>query len=49
MNDTMCYSTLAGELPKLVENEVPMCFAKWEDYVELQRKYEELLAKYSEV
>jgi len=38
MTDTMCYCTVAGELIKLVENKIPMCFVKHEDYWNLENK-----------
>lgn len=38
MTDVLCYSTVAGELPKLVANNVPMCFASWSDYCNVTNK-----------
>lgn len=45
MDNVMCYSTMAGELPKMVEKGIPRCFVEWTDYVTLQRKYEALVAE----
>lgn len=38
MTDVLCYSTVAGELPKLCANNIPMCFASWSDYINITNK-----------
>lgn len=42
LKDILCYSTVAGELPRLVANSVPMCFVSWEDWNDLVKEYEEI-------
>ncbi len=48
MDNVMCYSTMSGELPKMVKEGIPRCFVAWTDYVTLQRKYEALVAELME-
>jgi len=36
--DKMCYSTVSGELVRLVENRIPMCFVKYDDYWNLETR-----------
>lgn len=45
MDDVMCYSTMSGELPKMVREGIPRTFVEWRDYVTLQRKYEKVLER----
>jgi hypothetical protein len=45
MDNVVCYSTMSGELPKLVKEGVPKTFVAWIDYVTLQRKYEDVVAE----
>lgn len=35
--DVMVYSTVVGELVKMVNEGVPQVFVKWEDYVALKK------------
>lgn len=49
MGNVMCYSTMAGELPKMVDKGIPKCLVSWTDYVTLQRKYEALLKEVDEL
>lgn len=45
MDNVMCYSTMSGELPKMVREGIPKTMVAWTDYVTLQRKYEALFAE----
>lgn len=44
MDNVMYYSTMSGELPRLVREGIPKTMVAWTDYVTLQRKYEALIA-----
>lgn len=39
------YSTVAGELVKLVQKETPKCFVEYEQYLALEKAYKELKEK----
>lgn len=45
MTEVLCYSTVCGELPKLIANNTPMCLANWSDYVEALNKSKEIEKK----
>lgn len=45
MDNVMCYSTMSGELPKMVREGIPKTMVSWTDYVTLQRKYEKVLER----
>ncbi len=38
MSDVLVYSSVVGELPKIVRENIPMCFVEWKDYVQLEEK-----------
>jgi len=40
--DVMAYSTVVGELVKMVREEIPQVFVKWEDYLALKKKADEM-------
>lgn len=42
MKELEVYSTVAGELVKLVENKIPKCFVPYEQVKELLDEYNEL-------
>lgn len=45
MDNVVCYSTMAGELPVMVREGIPKTMVAWTDYVTLQRKYEKVLER----
>lgn len=47
MTDVLVYSSISGELPKIVDQETPMCFVKWEDYLKLKEINEKLSERLS--
>lgn len=40
--DVMVYSSVVGELVKMVNEGVPQVFVKWEDYLALKNEKEEV-------
>lgn len=43
--DVMCYSSVAGDLPKMVKEGKAMCFVEYEEYVKLKDENERLYAR----
>lgn len=41
MKDLLIYSTVAGEIPLLVQKNIPKCFVEYEQYLELKDKFEQ--------
>ena len=42
------YSTVAGELVKLVQTETPKCFVEYEQYLVLEKAYKELMEEHND-
>ncbi len=42
MTELRMYTTLTGELPKLVANSTPMCFVEYAQYLELKAEFDKL-------
>lgn len=52
MKDLLIYSTVAGEIPLLVQKNTPKCFVEYEQYLELIKeldKLKEYVKKYDDV
>lgn len=45
IEEVRLYSTVAGELVKLVQTETPKCFVEYEQYLTLEKVYKELMEK----
>lgn len=45
IEEVRVYSTVAGELVKLVQTETPKCFVEYEQYLALEKAYKELMEK----
>lgn len=45
IEEVRLYSTVAGELVKLVQTETPKCFVEYEQYLCLEKAYKELMEK----
>ena len=45
IEEVRLYSTVAGELVKLVQTETPKCFVEYEQYLALEKAYKELVEK----
>lgn len=44
-DEVRIYSTVAGELVKLVQTETPKCFVEYKQYLALEKAYKELMEK----
>ena len=49
MEELRLYSTIAGELVRLVQNETPELFVEHKQYMELSQSYSELKAEYDKL
>lgn len=52
MKDVRIYSTVAGEIPLLVQKNIPKCFVEYGQYLELKAELDELkefVKKYDDV
>ncbi len=43
IEEVRLYSTVAGELVKIVQTETPKCFVEYEQYLALEKAYKELI------
>lgn len=49
IEEVRLYSTVAGELVKLVQTETPKCFVEYEQYLALEESHRSLLEAYEEL